>query len=206
MLKKISLLLCLCFVFSGMVFAQDDGGASDKFMKIQADIGYGGWLLGAMVDTGGTGIVPGGLTFAGQVYFGDVNGIMGGVEIAYLPLIYGKFDTGSSTFETSVVFIAASANVQLNYGFGFTELGIGYGFFVGSIDSTSGSESMNAEGPVFVKIGTGLKFNITDAMAISIALHDYIPITSPLAGSAVSDVPGLLFMMWAARLGVSYSF
>jgi hypothetical protein len=175
-------------------------------MKVQAEIGHGGWLLGMMVASGKTGITPGGLSFAAQAYFGDVSGIMGGIEVAYLPLIYGKFDTGSSTFETSVVFITIGANVQLNYGFGFSELDVGYAIFVGEVKTESGTETLDAENPIFINIGTGLIFDISDSIATSININDYIPITSPLAGTAAEDVPALLWMTWSIRAGVQLSF
>jgi hypothetical protein len=203
MIKKISLLILIGIAVPGMMFAQGD---SDAFMKIQAEVGYGGWLLGMMFDTGGSGFSPGGLTGAVQLYFGDVDGFMGGVEVAYLPLLYGRWTDGGDEFEASIVFLAASANAQINYGFGYSELGVGYGIYIGSTETISGGDSMDVAGPIFVKVATGLSFDIGDAMAINAGIYMYIPVTMPLDAPGTDALSPLLLIMTAVRAGVSFEF
>jgi len=203
MVKRISLLLLISIALPGMLFAQ---GGSGRTMKVQAEVGYGGWLLGMMFDTGGTGFSPGGLTAAASLYFGDVDGFMGGVEVAYLPFLYGEWSDGSDTFDMSIVFLAVSANAQINYGFGYTEIGIGYGLYIGSIDQTGGSGSMDAQGPIFAKVATGFSFDIAEAMALNVGLYVYIPITVPLEGEGLEDFNPLILTMTALRAGISFEF
>ncbi len=144
-----------------------------------------------------------GLSFGGDLLFGDLYSFQFGIEGTYLP-IFSALISGNPS---AITLIPVSADIVFNRRIFYTDIGIGMAFLDASTTVNSIYTNFTAPKPsVFFKIGLGLNFKLSDFFGIDTGLSFYLPFGDfgLLGGRTSAYLNMILFCQLNIRLGICF--
>jgi hypothetical protein len=195
MLKKALCLMVLGLAIITAATAQEFSEVDSASAQLVIQVNGGFNLWATRQGSGATANAPFGLLGSLQFFYswnpGSIWGgpemeaagteIGFGIEVAYLPMYFGVFNTNgglsTSSNQTALLFLPLTLQARISIRAAYVQMGAGFAPFIGSIQRLSGTDTLSAQGYFFAKFELGFTIELFPSFNLNIGGAAYIPFT-----------------------------